>query len=143
MEDENKFKYLRGFLESGCNDSQEDEIYLDDQQLEDLVIIAMKEFNHLQNVGFNFQRCDHNPREKAFHDEWFDENEPRPGLNGGHGILSALIERKEINHILTPVERNIVATVIQWLGSNIGMSFLERALKRCGYQITEIENFKS
>jgi len=29
----------------------------------------------------------------------------------------------------------VAATVIQWLGSNVGMSFLEESLGSCGYRI--------
>lgn len=33
----------------------------------------------------------------------------------------------------------MAATVVQWLGSNIGMSFLEESLERCGYKIVEVK----
>ncbi len=47
-------------------------------------------------------------------------------------------DRKPIFHI-TKNDRVIVATVIQWLGTNIGFNFLERTLKKCGYKIVKIE----
>ncbi len=36
---------------------------------------------------------------------------------------------------ITPREHAIVATIIQWLGSHIGMAFLKRCLKEAGYEI--------
>ena len=32
-------------------------------------------------------------------------------------------------------DRIVAATVIQWLGSNVGFGFLEEALRKCGYRI--------
>jgi hypothetical protein len=38
---------------------------------------------------------------------------------------------------ITARERFIVATVIQWLGSNVGFCFLREVLKSCGYDIVK------
>lgn len=75
----------------------------------------------------------HNPREVAFAEQWKAENEPRVRTMTFHGsLLSVLIERIE-----DPRTATDVATVIQWLGSNVGFSFLEASLNRCGYRIVK------
>lgn len=35
-------------------------------------------------------------------------------------------------------DRQIAATVIQWLGTNVGMCFLDQALARAGYRVVRI-----
>ncbi|WP_164740353.1 hypothetical protein, partial [Xanthomonas euvesicatoria] len=75
---------------------------------------------------------------------------PVSGVNYGHGILQDLfIEgghnmfgRKVIEEISNR-DRMIVATVIQWLGSNCGMCFLGEALRRFGAKIVETKFDKS
>lgn len=69
-----------------------------------------------------------NESEQAFRDAW----------NQFHD--------KDVNNIIgparrpririTPRERVIVTTVIQWLGTNVGIGFLHVALGRCGYKLT-------
>lgn len=99
--------------------------------------------------GWLYERTEHNPREKAFADEWEKENIPTPGLNHGFGLLQDLfidgrpfdldiLGKRRLVHRITKAERFVTATVIQWLGSNCGMSFLEEALKKCGYRVDRI-----
>jgi hypothetical protein len=38
---------------------------------------------------------------------------------------------------ITERDRNIAATLIQWLGSNVGMAFLHESLRRCGYDVAK------
>ncbi len=88
-----------------------------------------------------------NPREVAFAETWkkqdrrvpigllevpCESNDPecvggRSGFGNGPFKLPVgpCTERDEI----------VIATVIQWLGSNCGMSMLGEALRRCGYRI--------
>lgn len=95
-----------------------------------------------------------NPREIAFMDQWDYENE------NDRDLLSALMIEpcdgddpdrvtgfrgdRLGQHYKRPLgqttlrDRIVAATVVQWLGSNVGMSFLEMALKRCGYKIVKI-----
>lgn len=96
------------------------------------------------NVGINTKRLPHNEREQAFHDQWQEENAPQPGINNGHGILQDLFINRgeglrsfdyEVMEEMSKRDRMIVATVIQWLGSNCGMAFLSDALKRFGAHI--------
>ena len=86
-----------------------------------------------KNEGYATDRLnyDKGDLENAFHDEWIKENLPQPGLNSGRGILQGLMNHHEIE--ISDRERKIVASIIQWLGTNIGSSFLDNSLKRAGY----------
>ncbi len=113
-------------------------------ELEDVLYAADKVSCYKANIGINTNRLQHNEREQAFHDQWLQENAPVTGVNNGHGILQDLFisrgenmfGRKVIEEINNR-DRMIVATVIQWLGSNIGICFLNEALSRFGAKITE------
>ena len=79
-----------------------------------------------------------NPREVAFSDTWQKQNEILTGRP--YGTLQYLLgDGTSFNGVkaITQDEATVAATVIQWLGSNVGMSFLEDALKRCGYKIVK------
>jgi hypothetical protein len=99
--------------------------------------------------GIHYRRVNSgsNPREKVFADAWEHENakwftlkelmfwhaprqlnDPTPWLRRGKWCFR--VRRRDTV---------IVATIIQWLGSNCGMDFLERALHQCGYQLKKIE----
>ena len=58
-----------------------------------------------------------NPREVAFAERWIVENEQG-------NVLQHLVGR------YSKRGAEVAATVVQWLGSNVGMSFLEEAIKR-------------
>ncbi len=117
------------------------EMYPDEHELEMIAKLARQEKEWKANVGFRVDRTEHNPVEKAFHDQWMKENEPVAGYNCGNGILqdlfiesdghpfSAFNGRKTVE-VITDRDRMIVATVIQWLGSNVGQGFLYEALRR-------------
>jgi hypothetical protein len=88
-----------------------------------------------------------NPREVAFIAQWDQENvyadvlerlfevpcsidDPdmfaRNGTNGPYKLpLGRTTER----------DRIVVATVLQWLGSNVGLSYVRECLRRCNYEI--------
>lgn len=100
--------------------------------------------------GFHSNRLDpeaHNPREVAFMDQWREEHESddllrilvclepddRPGVNGVYGF-PPMKELRKINDI----DRRNISTVIQWLGSNIGMAFLEASLQKVGMRIVSV-----
>ena len=101
------------------------------------------------NRSWKYRRTAFNDREKAFAESWEKENVPQHGLNYGHGILqdlfftgspwfSNLNSRAKAIKIISRRERMIVATVIQWLGTNCGWCFLEETLRSCGYRIEKI-----
>lgn len=148
MEDENEVqKHPR--LKATIDRFMQDEQYslTESIVLEEMAYSALRDIEHKQNVGINLNRLEHNDREKAFHDQWLKENDPLLYINYGNGILQDLFLRSEriglgadtCIHKINQRDREIVATVIQWLGSNIGMCFLEESLKRCGYKITQLK----
>jgi hypothetical protein len=113
----------------------------------------------LLHRGLHYRRLRFgNPREAAFVAEWEKENEPLTGI-GTRGVLQALMVLEEpkprrgywrclgplylhwrrVPFIIRRRDAVIAATVIQWLGSNIGMDFLACALRRCGYEIVKIK----
>lgn len=86
-------------------------------------------------------------RERLFMEQWQHENDVTEKLatNFGFGILQDLLiakgrvgtfERRAVIRI-TPTHRFVVATVIQWLGSNVGFSFLQNCLEKCGYDLVK------
>jgi len=110
--------------------------YDDQRQLE-----LPKTYN---NRGHRYERTQFpsGDLEKAFADQWEEENEERRGINYGQGLLQDLfIERRSVltqwTTVISRRERWIAATVIQWLGTNCGFAFLIRCLNKCGYSIEE------
>lgn len=88
-----------------------------------------------KHIGFHSHRLNSdNPREVAFSETWKKENEERRYINRGHGILQDLFidDNGVFHHTMIPRDKMIAATVVQWLGSNCGMAFIETALKECG-----------
>ena len=67
-------------------------------------------------------------REAALAEAWEKLNEYQPV--GRTPVLSALLDNP------TQQEATAAATVIQWLGSEIGFDFLTQALRSAGYEIT-------
>ena len=86
--------------------------------------------------------------EQAFADLWEAVNEPHPGMNYGHGTLQDLIFRSDgafrvrLPFWVTQRERIIVATVIQWLGTNCGFAFLCGALGKVDLTIKDVRRQK-
>ena len=112
-------------------------ISLDDEELESIIAVVDDSGTHSENIGYFTHRLEFNDTEKAFHDKWLEINEPKRGFNYGHGTLQDLFfdQKGKCLVELTKRDREIVATVIQWLGSNIGFSFLQETLKEVGYKI--------
>jgi hypothetical protein len=86
---------------------------------------------------------------RSFHDQWQEENAPIAFMNCGQGILQDLfieenpfnvILPKKVVEVMSSRDRQIVATVIQWLGSNCGMGFLSAALQRFNARIVFDQN---
>lgn len=69
--------------------------------------------------GFNSHRLKDNPREVAFSKQWQEEQALGRVL---HYILPA-------KPTVTERDEAVAATVVQWLGSNVGMSFLEQVIR--------------
>jgi hypothetical protein len=101
--------------------------------------------------------------ERCFAEAWEEENRSRPGINYGMGILQDLMvtQREAKAHewgvrdhfrflrwlrvafVVTPRERVIVATVIQWLGTNVGFAWLCQVLDRSGYKVCRKEEARA
>jgi hypothetical protein len=92
-------------------------------------------------------------REKVFADQWEQANIPEPSINYGHGIAQDLfmdgpvigsIQTARLSpyaiYKLTRRERVIIATIVQWLGSNCGWSFLSKCVELCGHRIVRKED---
>lgn len=73
---------------------------------------------HIGKSAYRLNLNQDNPREVAFAKQWSKEQDE------GH-ILANLIGKD-----FTDRDAMVAATVIQWLGSNVGMSFLEESIMR-------------
>lgn len=91
------------------------------------------------NIGTHFDRINYRPKgserpyvneERVFFEQWDDANVQRPWLNSGRDILFCLMGREP-----TKEERTAAATVIQWLGTNIGRCWLHETLGKAGYVV--------
>jgi hypothetical protein len=78
----------------------------------------------MKHEGYFKQRLKpnaNNPREVAFAEQWKVENRER--VTGF--IMQHLVPG------YTKRDAEVAATVVQWLGSNVGMSFIRETIKRC------------
>jgi hypothetical protein len=101
----------------------------------------------LDHTGIHASRCEHpsSALEKAFAEQWRNENKT-------FGVLDALMRAADTvdQNVFSPLgdsrpyqfadgvtqrDATVAASIIQWLGSNVGRCFLEEALKRAGYQL--------
>lgn len=138
MPAEEKYNFLKGYL-NGL------EYYPDENELETIMNLSIKQDAWESNIGYKHSRVKDNPREMAFYEQWMKENEPNSHINNGQGILQDLfIEREGFLGLVRRYEieinnrdRYIAATIIQWLGSNVGMSFLHEALARFNARIVQ------
>lgn len=69
-------------------------------------------------------------REKALADRWEDDNPP-VGSRGTQPVLNALIPD------CTQRDASVAATVVQWMGSQVGFAFLQEALAQAGLEIVK------
>jgi len=95
----------------------------------------MKMRNPKHNAGYRVGRCRYNVLERAFAEEWMKENRQNNLLQmlfmkNGHSLIF-----RTARAFITARDRFIVATIIQWLGTNVGFSFLERCLKTAGLKV--------
>jgi hypothetical protein len=81
----------------------------------------MNGFGDLKNKGIDSDRLNiWNPREISFAHIWEEENEK-------HNILGCLLSGWPAGVIARPTEEEkiVAASVIQWLGTNVGQAFLQ------------------
>lgn len=89
---------------------------------------------HHHRIRENEEHAEHNwiNPEKSFYAEWKIESKGLPTLL--QSTSSGLTLKA------TPKVRVVAATLMQWLGTNLGWAFLERVLKREGYKIVKIDS---
>jgi hypothetical protein len=103
--------------------------------------------------------------EKIFMEEWNKENSDKVWINNGFGMaqLLMIISEEAAKHFdgpnqdghqyhlfnsfmngpeicvyeLTEREQRIIATIVQWLGTNVGFGFVCRCLRKAGYTIAD------
>jgi hypothetical protein len=119
-----------------------------------------------KNIGLCHERTQYDKGwgvnfEKVFQEQWDKINRERSGFSCPEGIAQALFyvdkasadkfdgpNRDDTGLFQSPVyrltgrEQRIIATIIQWLGTNCGQSFLDTCFKKCGYQLQSIKDFK-
>lgn len=84
--------------------------------------------------GFLYSRVHFDPMEAALAADWEEYNVPHPGLNYGRSALQCILSDRNGNGIeVTRRDRFVAASVIQWLGTSCGYSFLQKALAKAGY----------
>lgn len=97
-----------------------------------------------RHVGWLAERCRYNRRERVFAEEWRRENRRE---NRNDWTWLSLLQKLFLRNpesvfgfarpriVISRREEYIVATVIQWLGTNVGWCFLNTCVERCGYRI--------
>jgi hypothetical protein len=81
----------------------------------------------MKNKGLHQYRFKDNPLEEVYAEAWEAENKANPGTLEGRGWLDYLLA-KDNNSPMGEVskrDREVAATVIQWLGSPIGQNFIK------------------
>lgn len=101
----------------------------------------------IQHVGLHRQRlaypCEQTTRERAFAEAWERANDEHHrylyelSLVGEHDPSTIFGDKRTPAFPLTQDTATAAATVVQWLGSNVGFSFLEEALRVAGYRIAK------
>lgn len=94
-------------------------------------------------TGAHAERMSFNPYERAFHEQWLEKIRTPHFLNHGYNTLQLLLSRsrcsmdmfeayRPVSEEERPTERDyyIAASIVQWLGSNMGRCFIEEATKR-------------
>lgn len=100
--------------------------------------------------GYKHERMNYsdNELERIFHSEWKKENKQIPFVNFGWGTLQDLFatppkhwtqKHGGFKVLINARDQYIVATVIQWLGTNCGFCFLSNVLRKAGYKIEKIK----
>lgn len=90
----------------------------------------------IEHVGIHAFRLDpkqKNPRERIFARKWEKENE----RNLLHHLMFVSDEtgKSKLAYALNARDAKIAATVIQWLGTNIGFSFIRECLDEMGFDL--------
>lgn len=134
-----------------CNDDGEGELYtcIDDQvrplskvadhfywgvdPIPDGVVLPrtvlfQSGWSGLQHKGLKPYRFNDNPHEEIFAEEW-----EKLAKNDLLGYILSVDNRKD--GVESQRDATVAATVIQWLGSPVGWSFLRETVEKCGYDL--------
>ena len=98
-----------------------------------------------------FEKSDFPDLERVFVEEWEKCCQPRGWINFGFGRAQDLFMTYPEGHdglpsrmlayavtVINGRDRMIMATVVQWLGTNVGFAFLSDCLNKAGYAITRL-----
>jgi hypothetical protein len=96
--------------------------------------------------GTLIEGCLYVNREKVFAEAWAHENRGekvsqelmrRPPRPGEKAFDFSWAQPVRVAFWIGKKERTIIATIVQWLGSNVGFDFLTRCLQACGYDVVK------
>lgn len=111
--------------------------------------------NSTKDKGINVSRVadTRSERELILARRWAEKNDRnyRSNVNRGHGVLQDLFisgggpfscpltSERNVDLVVSDESRMVAATVVQWLGSNVGFCFLEESLREMGYRLERPE----
>lgn len=73
-----------------------------------------------RHVGIHAHRLVDSPLEAKFAKRWREDNE--------RGLLNQILTCGDVSDV-SPRDEAVAATIIQWLGSNVGRSFVREVMK--------------
>lgn len=77
----------------------------------------------IKHEGIHAKRLEHNFAEKIFADRWAQQNKESQLLR------QLLNTSKSTLELITQRDADVAATIVQWLGSNVGKCFVKECLK--------------
>lgn len=89
------------------------------------------------NAGFVIERCSTGFLERIFIERWMEEDRKWKIFQKLFIINSGSLFSERVKTWITKRDRFIVATIIQWLGTNVGFCWLQETLRQCGYDLVE------
>lgn len=84
----------------------------------------------VRHTSFEIERCRSGLLERVFAERWIHENTRHQG-----GILNALMPP---TLRVSQRDAHVAATVVQWLGTNVGYGFLLECLRRAGEEVRRV-----
>jgi hypothetical protein len=82
--------------------------------------------------------------EKVFFDAWVKQNTRMGGINGGYGTLELILVPKDDARpaYVSQRDMDVATTVVQWMGTNCGQSFLNTCDREWKNRRVEREDFE-
>lgn len=102
--------------------------------------MSLTHYADLNHEGLYRRRISDSPREKAIAEQWEKENADGVSFGAHWGgqrvpLIVALLMGDEGSPDVTQRDATVAATVLQWLGSNVGFCFLQDAFRKAGYDV--------